>query len=113
MEHPFNAVDYFMTSHYNPMHYMAIVDSVNTYLSQFDPVNILLVTLSILSLTTILFPRVPYFITSVSILMTITESVRSYQQNSSDMRLELQLAYCLLLFITVFGYMYCVTKAVF
>ena len=113
MEHPFNAVDYFMMSQHNPMHYMAIVDSVNTYLSQYDPVNILLVTLSILSLTTILFPRVPYFITSLSILMTITESVRSYQQNSSDMRLEMQLAYYLLLFITVFTYIYCVSKAVF
>ena len=102
-----------MMSQHNPMHYMAIVNSVNAYLSQYDPVNILLVTLSILSLTTILFPRVPYFITSVSILMSITESVRSYQQNANDMRLELQLAYCLLLFITVFTYMYCVSKAVF
>jgi hypothetical protein len=113
MEHPFNAVDYFVMSQYNPMHYTAIIHSVNAYLSQYDPVNILLVTLSVLSLTTILFPRVPYFITSLSILMTITESVRSYQQNSFDMRLELQLAYYLLLFITVFTYIYCVSKAVF
>lgn len=85
MVHPFN----FNASATSAQSPEIILGSVNTYLDQYEPVNLLLATLAVSTVLFLLFPRVNFMLGATFLSGILAEYIRTYLRdyvamNSAD-----------------------------
>lgn len=70
-----------------------ILASVNTYLGQFQPITLLLLTVVVSTLIGGLFPRLNFVVASAFLSVVLTELISKYQRDYESMELTTQTFY--------------------
>jgi hypothetical protein len=70
-----------------------ILASVNTYLGQFQPITLLLLTVVVSTLLASIFPRVNFIISSFFLSVVLTELISMYRRDYQNMELTTQTFY--------------------
>lgn len=89
---------------------IVLIQSLNAYLGQYDPIHLIVIGAALMACTLILLPRTGYFIASATFNIVASDTISSYYTDISYKSMETQLPYIAVL--TFFGLLqvYCALK---
>lgn len=89
---------------------IVVLQYLNTYLSTYDPLHLIVIGAALMASMLIVMPRIGYFVASAVFLVVASDTICCYYKDVSYQSLEEQAPY--IVFLTVFACMqlYCAVK---
>lgn len=89
---------------------IAVLQYLNSYLSSYDPLHLIVIGAALMASALILLPRTGYFLASGVFLIVASDTISSYYTDISYQSMDTQAPY--IVFLTVFACMqlYCLLK---
>lgn len=90
--------------------YVALEATMNAYLTQFEPLQLITAVILGLTIAYLVYPRLPYLVLSIALLLKLVDEVYMYQRDIQEKPFDAQIPFLAKLLAYFMAYFYCINQ---